>query len=544
LPTASDFVQNQGANTQTASFNISGNGYVAGRVGVGTTSPITQLANSATNIVSPDGNGVSSQALNWVSSTGGFAAAIANTAASGTNSGLEVKVSTASGTALDVSRGAALGTAGTALFTVRNNGNVGINNLLPSATLHVAGSSSTVRLEGLGDGSSTRIVTAAADGTLSAQALPVDTDAQQLSLSGSTLSLSNGGSVTLPDANATNELQTLSLNGSTISLSNGGGSVTVPSAADNLGNHTATQNLNMGGFALTGTGASISGVGVGVRADGGLNLGQNTAGNNLLLGYQAGANLISNQGIFNQFFGYQAGLATTTGVYDTFEGYKSGASNTTGNYNTFVGSHTGYLNSSGEENVFIGTQAGASNTIGDDNTFTGEQSGYSNAGGSYNSFYGMQSGLANTSGNGNSALGYHAGPSAAGLTNATAIGYNAKVSQSNSLVLGGTGTDALSVGIGTTAPARTLDVNGTIRQTTYSSGATLLTVAASGTGSYTWTHNLGYQPTLMITIDQTGGGGGEFISFSYEHLSNNQTRIYYRNAGSAASFRFRWIRVD
>jgi len=59
--------------------------------------------------------------------------------------------------------------------------------------------------------------------------------------------------------------------------------------ADNLGNHTATQNLNLGPNALVGTGASVgTAVGLGVRADGGLNLGQNTPGNNLYLGYQAG----------------------------------------------------------------------------------------------------------------------------------------------------------------------------------------------------------------------------------------------------------------
>ena len=51
------------------------------------------------------------------------------------------------------------------------------------------------------------------------------------------------------------------------------------------------------------------------------------------------------------------------------------------------------------------------------------------------------------------------------MGNSTAIGYNAKVSQSNSLVLGGTGADAVSVGIGLTAPAYALDVVGDINVT-------------------------------------------------------------------------------
>ena len=53
-----------------------------------------------------------------------------------------------------------------------------------------------------------------------------------------------------------------------------------------------------------------------------------------------------------------------------------------------------------------------------------------------------------------------AGVTATGLTNATALGYNAQVTTSNSLVLGGIGANAVNVGIGTTAPASTLEVNG------------------------------------------------------------------------------------
>lgn len=80
----------------------------------------------------------------------------------------------------------------------------------------------------------------------------LNTDAQTLSLSGSTLSISGGNSVTLPlgttytagtgisisggvitnsgDVSNTNEIQTLSLSGSTLTLSNGGGNVSLPSS--------------------------------------------------------------------------------------------------------------------------------------------------------------------------------------------------------------------------------------------------------------------------------------------------------------------------
>ncbi|GAA4383362.1 hypothetical protein GCM10023186_24440 [Hymenobacter koreensis] len=100
-----------------------------------------------------------------------------------------------------------------------------------------------------------------------------------------------------------------------------------------------------------------------------------------------------------------------------------------------------------------------------------------------------------------------------------------------------------NVGIGTDAPQTRLHVNGSVRQDTHNSD--LLNIPAGATGSFDWQHRLGYQPTLMIVVDQTGGGGGEYISYSYEHLNNYNIRFYVRNArNSASTFRLRWIRVN
>ena len=123
-------------------------------------------------------------------------------------------------------------------------------------------SNGTVRVNSLA-GTGTRMVTATATGDLGSQAIPTDaqalsisgttlsltnggsvtlpssTDAQALSISGTTLSLTNGGSVTLPSST---DAQALSISGTTLSLTNGG-SVTLPAGTDNLGNHSATQNL-------------------------------------------------------------------------------------------------------------------------------------------------------------------------------------------------------------------------------------------------------------------------------------------------------------
>ncbi len=66
-----------------------------------------------------------------------------------------------------------------------------------------------------------------------------NTDNQQLSISGHTISLTNGGSVTVPD----NDNQTLSLSGNTLSIS-GGNSVDLSSYLDNTDNQTLTLSGN------------------------------------------------------------------------------------------------------------------------------------------------------------------------------------------------------------------------------------------------------------------------------------------------------------
>ncbi|GAA4373950.1 hypothetical protein [Hymenobacter koreensis] len=222
-------------------------------------------------------------------------------------------------------------------------------------------------------------------------------------------------------------------NGQWLALPSGSGG-----PGDNLGNHTATQDLNLQGFAL--------------RMGGG-------SGQNLLIGQSAGAALTT--GTENQFVGYLSGLQTSTGSQNHFTGYISGG-----------------LNTSGQQNYFSGYRTGARNTTGSFNTFVGHTSGFNNVGGEYNLFAGIGAGFSNTAGNNNVALGANAGVNLTTGTNntflgagaglgtttqrnrAVALGYNAKVDASNALVLGGTGTDAVRVGIGTSTPRGLLDVDG------------------------------------------------------------------------------------
>ncbi len=109
-------------------------------------------------------------------------------------------------------------------------------------------------------------------------------------------------------------------------------------------------------------------------------------------------------GSFSSFFGRLAGNLTNTGLFLTG-----------------VGDYALLNDSSGSYNTALGYNAGATTTIGSNNTF----------------------------------LGYQANPTANNLSNATAIGANASVGESNALVLGGTGANAVSVGIGTATPNST-----------------------------------------------------------------------------------------
>ncbi len=127
------------------------------------------------------------------------------------------------------------------------------------------------------------------------------------------------------------------------------------------------------------------------------------------------------------------------------------------NFNVFIGYQAGNANSTGSVNTAIGYKALPSNT-GTGNTANGSSSLLNNTTGDYNTASGNSALLTNTTGSYNTALGYNAGVISNNLTSATAIGYNAKVATSNSMVLGGTGANAVNVGIGTTSPTNNLHI--------------------------------------------------------------------------------------
>jgi hypothetical protein len=91
------------------------------------------------------------------------------------------------------------------------------------------------------------------------------------------------------------------------------------------------------------------------------------------------------------------------------------------------------------------------------------------------------------------------------------------------------------------APRKALEVRGNIRRETYSRPFSL---PGNSANSYVWTHNLGYQPIIIISVDQTGGTNSEYVSFAYSHSDNNSLSISIANRnGAVATGTVRWIVV-
>ncbi len=249
----------------------------------------------------------------------------------------------------------------------------------------------------------------------------------------------------------------------------------------------------------------------------------------------------SNQNAFLGFAGNSN--ISNVGEANTAVGYNSLAANTTGNANTATGNGALFNNTMGGNNMANGVSALVSNTTGNANSASGTQSLFYNTMGSANSASGFKALFNNTTGNNNTALGFTAGNptnsanttgsnntfvgstansgTQTNLNNATAIGANAQVTVINALVLGSifgtngcdTPCGSVSVGIGTTAPGATLDVeapSGNPAPTVnFGSASNPATFTVNGNATIAGAGNALFFPDgSKQTTAYTGGGGG------------------------------------
>jgi hypothetical protein len=231
-----------------------------------------------------------------------------------------------------------------------------------------------------------------------------------------------------------------------------GGSNTATGANTLSFNTTGSSNTAAGEGALfrNGTGSNNT-------ADGFETLSHNTtASYNTAAGSQALD--FNTTGTENTATGYQALYSNSTGSNNTATGASALLSNTTGIGNTASGYGTLYTNTTGNDNVASGYQSLYYNSNGVANTGDGAYALLYNTTGSENTAAGAFALAGNNTGTDLTCIGYGCDTGADGLHNGTAIGAHAVVSQSNSLVLGGTGGYAVRVGIGTTAPSNILTI--------------------------------------------------------------------------------------
>ena len=270
-----------------------------------------------------------------------------------------------------------------------------------------------------------------------------------------TLSIDTSKVPQLSSANTFNNSQTVNGN-VTVTGSVAASMLDIGGSLFAFGNYT--QENAFLGFAGSTTATGNNNTATGISSLSSLTSGSN----NTAIG--AFALAINSNGQANVAAGQQALYSNSTGYYNTAIGTDALLSNTTSSNNTATGYQALLFSTTGFSNTANGSQSLFNTTTGDSNTATGQMALYSNTTGRGNTANGTTA-LYYSVGSYNSGLGYTAGPDrlAPPLTNSTAIGAYADVSLSNAMVLGSINgvngaTASTNVGIGTTAPASTLDV--------------------------------------------------------------------------------------
>jgi hypothetical protein len=253
----------------------------------------------------------------------------------------------------------------------------------------------------------------------------------------------------------------------------------------------------------------------------------NTTGtSNVFIGNLSGTKNISS--VDNVFIGYRSGRLHTSGNNNVFIGSWAGSEDETGTRNVFIGYHCGMENISGINNTFLGDGAGGNNISGGENVYLGRIAGYMNETGSNNVFIGRSAGYNETGSNKLYISNSGTNPLLYGEFDNQLLRINGKLlvngnielatganryivfpDKTRSLYIGGqvgfqsayaihfitdngsnSGVERLSIvndkiGINTTGPTQSLDVNGTARIRSVGSGPYSTAVSRTSDGTLT-----------------------------------------------------------
>ena len=260
----------------------------------------------------------------------------------------------------------------------------------------------------------------------------------------------------------------------------------------------------------------------------------NTTSNNLFIGDEVGDMVTT--AVDNTIVGAYAGSDLTTGYENTGLGFWSLLNITTGTFNTAIGHNTLSTNVTGSNNTALGWSALAG-TTGVSNTGIGAGAGGENTSGSRNVYMGHESGF-NNQGSDNVFLGYRSGKNESGSNKL----YIENSDNTSPLIYGDFSTnevtinDSLTVnkelGVATSTPASTFEVNGSVAakfKTPLVAGTTnpddtgMVWRYSSGTGTITLP-GAGTCPNRMyVIINQTGAA--RTISTFRNLTTSNQTTI-------------------
>jgi hypothetical protein len=277
-----------------------------------------------------------------------------------------------------------------------------------------------------------------------------------------------------------------------------------------VGNSSGSNNTSIGSKSLFSNGIGYNNTSVGYEA-----LYSNTEGySNTVTGLQA---LYSNTtGNGNTAYGEFSLLDNTSGNFNSAFGQSSLINNTEGDYNISIGVFSLNANTTGSNNLALGTRSLEKNVDGEYNVAIGDQALSQNSNGENNIAIGRQALNTNLTGNSNISIGNYSGVISTSLTNSVTIGNNTFSNCSDCIILGGTGLDAVNVGIGTTNPTKArFQVEGATGDNDFQGTQYAIAIFPNPVGFFDVTLSAYFEDDIAA---------GSFYAFSDERIKNIRGR--------------------